>query len=238
MKMKRPAGPEKAPTNKKRKFDLLGMVRRGNVEHATEVLKTAPKEDVQEVIYRDDLLHLAVEKGDRAMAELLCKYAKNVDLMVDFETSTHRKYDCLFGLDQVNPLKIAVSRNDTEMAKILLDHGADIDGDENNYTPLTVAVACGHKPMTTFLLEQSANPNVPQHHCGYAPIHAAAERNNLGLMKLLVEAGADVNAVGNDATPLDMMMLKAKHAKRKSKRTDEIIAYLKRRGAKSYSDLF
>ena len=58
--------------------------------------------------------------------------------------------------------------------------------------------------------------------------HLLADKTGIATAKILIEAGADANAVRRDETPLDVA-IDAGHEK--------IAAYLKSRGAKSAADL-
>jgi len=52
-------------------------------------------------------------------------------------------------------------RDNVPKARLLLDHGADIDAVDEEYrsTPLGLAARWGHSKMVAFLLERAADPN-------------------------------------------------------------------------------
>jgi ankyrin repeat protein len=52
-------------------------------------------------------------------------------------------------------------RGNLPKARLLLDHGADIDAVDEEYrsTPLGLAARWGHSKMVAFLLERAADPN-------------------------------------------------------------------------------
>jgi uncharacterized protein len=87
-----------------------------------------------------------------------------------------------------------------EMAKALLDAGLDLNAPafrEGTWeaTPLWFAVARGRNlPLVRFLLERGASPQ----HC----LWAAAYADDRDMLHRLIEAGADLDAVAEDETPL------------------------------------
>jgi cytohesin len=89
-----------------------------------------------------------------------------------------------------------------EIAKLLLEHGADPNIQDNNgRTPLHWAAWKGHLEVVELLLEHGADPNV-QDYGGMTPLHYAAT-GHLEVVELLLEHGADPNIKNNNGwTPL------------------------------------
>ena len=87
----------------------------------------------------------------------------------------------------------------TRLARLLLDAGADIDAPaftEGTWhaTPLWYAVSRGENvAMARFLLQRGARPE----HC----LWAAAFRDNVEVIDLLVKHGASIDPVAEDETP-------------------------------------
>lgn len=89
-------------------------------------------------------------------------------------------------------------------ARALVDAGADVnDRDKTDETPLHRAAERGTVAM---LLEKGADPNAINT-TGATPLHHAAKRRQPHIARLLVHAGANVNAVDNDGTiPLRLLL--------------------------------
>jgi len=115
----------------------------------------------------------------------------------------------------MSPLHLAARQGHVEVAKALLDAGADVNqpvaGDKTS--PMLVAIINGHFDLAKYLLDRGANPNQPQDANGATPLYAALncqwaakalypqprayeqqQLSYLDLMTALLEKGADPNA--------------------------------------------
>ncbi|KAL6845403.1 hypothetical protein ACP4OV_024898 [Aristida adscensionis] len=127
--------------------------------------------------------------------------------------------DCGANPDKVDnegrcPLHIAVGTGNCEMVKLLLAKGAYIDPLSNDGTPLHVAAGKGKAGAMKILLDHDADCNktyVKRGVDGMTPLWTAMNAKSLECVKLLVDAGADVNldcisnalidfSLGNDAS--------------------------------------
>ncbi|KAG2488330.1 hypothetical protein HYH03_013180 [Edaphochlamys debaryana] len=110
--------------------------------------------------------------------------------------------------DDWTPLLCAVEKGHVEVAKVLIEAGADVhaydgiyeddDGRDLNTTyttPLHLAVSTGNAAMVKMLLEAKAVPRVRDRK-DQTPIHIAAQKDDVELIRVLAEAGgqAVVNA--------------------------------------------
>ncbi len=99
--------------------------------------------------------------------------------------------------DGFPPLSLAAFFDQTEIALLLLDNGADPNLAATNPTkvnPLHSAVAKENYELCKILLEKGANVNARQMQ-NVTALHSAVHRGNLELTKLLMENGAEPNLI-------------------------------------------
>ncbi|KIV91422.1 hypothetical protein PV10_05963 [Exophiala mesophila] len=94
-----------------------------------------------------------------------------------------------------------LTQADSFLLPYLLDHGANIDMQDNRYgTPLHRLVESEYydRMMIEMLLKRGANVNAKGGAYGYALQAACSTGNNVAIVRLLLDAGADINAVGGN----------------------------------------
>jgi ankyrin repeat protein len=141
--------------------------------------------------------------------------AKNGDLE-KVKTLLKDNPDLVFSKDYTNgvtPLHIAAARGDTNVAKLLITHKADVNAKDNNgMTPLHYAVFLapymsnnsGNKAVAELLLTHNADVNATNNF-GATPLYFAAVAGDKDMVELLLANKADVNAKENRGwTPLHM----------------------------------
>lgn len=82
------------------------------------------------------------------------------------------------------PLHSAVAGRRIEMVKILLKHGADVNGSAQGLAPLHLAAHAGHAPLAELLLAFGADTRL-RDAAGHTPIQMAAEQGHAGLADFL-----------------------------------------------------
>merc|ERR1712029_50259 len=156
------------------------------------------------------------ERTPLHQACLKCHYT-SVELLLDHGANVNVK-------DKVNatPLHIALREGvmGSKIAKLLIEKGAKVNviGGIMERTPLHQACTNGNEATIQLLLDHGANVNVEDNE-NITPLHVAlrervigSDRNCSRIAKLLIEKGANVNAVGGvlERTPLHEACLTGK----------------------------
>jgi hypothetical protein len=138
----------------------------------------------------DEELSEAVRKGDAAKVRELLKRGANPNAKNEHGWT---------------PLHRATYWGHADVARLLLEHGADANAENKNSfipTPLHLAAAMGHVDVTKLLLEHGADANA-KNKDGWTPLHFAVNMGHAEVARLLLEYGADANAKNKDGfTPL------------------------------------
>ncbi|XP_026394970.1 ankyrin-3-like isoform X2 [Papaver somniferum] len=100
------------------------------------------------------------------------------------------------------PLHCAAKIGNTKIMTLLLSRGARVDVASRTGTALQRAASCGHRGAVRVLLDHSANPNVVTSQGMLRPLMSAILGKSWETMELLLQAGADPNAVSCGSSPL------------------------------------
>ncbi|UKZ61580.1 uncharacterized protein TrAtP1_002839 [Trichoderma atroviride] len=87
----------------------------------------------------------------------------------------------------------SVQAGNVEIARRLLEAGADIDYEGPKGTALECAIACGNSDLITLLLEHKADVDIPSKRKRDNLLMQAILKNNIDIVKILLEHGADAN---------------------------------------------
>src|SRR5262249_30857162 len=87
-----------------------------------------------------------------------------------------------------------------EILRLLLQSGADVNMPHYGNYALGSAAIRGHGDFVKLLLESGADPNQPED-SGTTPLMCAVAGKKFGIVKMIAEAGAKVNAVRFRAKP-------------------------------------
>jgi ankyrin repeat protein len=98
-------------------------------------------------------------------------------------------------------LLFAASGGSVESAKVLIDHGANVnDTAADGNSALVLAAFAGHGAVARLLLERGADPNAAG--AGYGALHAAVLRGDVETVKALLAKGADPNIRMTKGSPV------------------------------------
>jgi ankyrin repeat protein len=151
---------------------------------------TRPKLAERPLQPRGTPLHFAAVCGLHMIVEFLAvEHSQDVD---------SRRFE-----DEWTPLHAASAFGHVEVARALIDHGADVTARAiDGHTPLHEASGKGHIDVVRFLVEHGADVTARNKH-GNTPLHMASMNGYLDLSRFLIEQGTDPT-VRNDAglTPL------------------------------------
>jgi ankyrin repeat protein len=167
-------------------------------------------------------LSLAVAREDLEMVKLLLAHKADPNLAPSLEAEGYSRagkgpWHFSWSREQVKsleldsqgwpdecirpPLAVAVEKGNREIVRLLLDAGArfEFKGYEREIPPLLVVVEKRDAEMVALLLKNGAATDVKMrvHHARYdeaTALHMAAGLGDLKIARLLVEAGADLNA--------------------------------------------
>ena len=145
--------------------------------------------------------------GSLDLARLLLARGADVNARMTARPPTKGTYDDNFmSLVGATPLFLAVKASDTELMRVLLDHGADVRlGNEDNTTPLLVAAGIGFLEGQVLAEEADAleavamlvalGESVTQtNDMDETALHGAAYRGANSVVRYLVERGARLDA--------------------------------------------
>ena len=186
---------------------LIGGIRSGNVEVVRLLLEAGANVNHQSERNRFPL-QFAVERNLVSVLRVLMEYGPKLDLVDD---------------DGDTALHCINSDTPIEVVKILVNAGVDVDfRNINRDTPICKAV-WSNIPETILYLAKKAKLDIVGGIRG-GPLHIACYRSDLRLVKILVEAGADVNLTDPVAgSPLQIACRSLEPSEQKQ---DTVIFYL------------
>lgn len=125
-----------------------------------------------------------------------------------------------------SPLHQAISMGCTEIVKLLISAGADVNSVHGN-SGTALMLAASNATITEILLSAGANVDMKDPN-GCTALHRAASGSSLEVVELLLRNGADINAKNNSGmTPLSFALSSAANTG-----SIEAFRFLEERGGK------
>lgn len=87
------------------------------------------------------------------------------------------------------PLMLAAQAGHEQLVRLLLNHDADVNAADGEYTPLMAAAQVGHAKVVRLLLAEGVDVNAADDN-GWSALVFAASRNEVDVAQALLEAGA------------------------------------------------
>lgn len=150
-------------------------------------------------------LFIAIASGNAAAVKSLIKAGAQLDEAYEVE---HNGVD----VGGCSPLYLAALLGNIEICRLLLKEGADKEAcNDGGLNPLMAAIQAGHEDIVSFLIKSGAevDPVVhsvidyPPFNRISTPLYIATQKEDVAVIKQLLNAKADVNAqAGNGWTPL------------------------------------
>jgi ankyrin repeat protein len=164
-------------------FGLTNSVRQllasgANVNEATGFYHSAIRAAV--VLNREHVVQLLLENGAEPNG-------MDTDLG---KTNAYKPWN-------VNLLELAIERGYVEIARHLVENGADVNvSPDGEFTTLQLAARHGQPEIMDLLIQHGADISA-RNHKGNTPLHSAASNVQEEAVKLLLEKGADVSVQNN-----------------------------------------
>jgi TolB-like protein/ankyrin repeat protein/class 3 adenylate cyclase len=144
-------------------------------------------------------LHLAALKDHGVIAMLLIEAGANTEIRSSLSSYQLRDWGS-------TPLMLAARTGNTEVVEVLIEAGADVDARDifarESWAVLHHVVESGHLDVAILLVANGADIDVKTSLRQETPLFFAAREGFSGIVELLIDHGADINAVDSNTSTL------------------------------------
>ncbi len=189
--------------------DIFEAIKSGDASAVSTLIAADPRavdarsNDVSAVmtaVYygRPEIAQLLIARGARVSFHEACALG-NIE---EVRTAIDRDPSLLDAKssDGFPPLGLAIFFRQPELARYLIERGADVNAAANNaqrVAPVHAAAAVCDRDTMRLLLARGADPNARQQ-ADHTALHGAASRGDIEMAKLLLEHGADPAAESSE----------------------------------------
>ncbi|KAF6716581.1 B-cell lymphoma 3 protein [Oryzias melastigma] len=168
----------------------------------------------------------ALDRHGQTALHLCCEYDQRDCLSALLSRASSSPCLEVRNFEGLTPLHMAVQQGHQDLAKMLLDAGADINAMDikSGQSPLVHAVESNNAGMVHFLIENRCDVN-RQSYSGNTALHVACGRGQVDIVRVLLKSGAD-SSLKNYHNDTPVMVAKNK----------KIIDVLRGRGTKQIRD--
>ncbi|XP_072249992.1 B-cell lymphoma 3 protein homolog [Leuresthes tenuis] len=185
-------------------INLLVLARRGldiynNLRQTPLHLAVITKQtNIVEALLRAGADPTALDRHGQTAFHLCCEYVQRDCLSVVLSLSPSSTSLEIRNFEGLSPLHLAVRQGHQDLAKMLLDAGADINAMDikSGQNPLMHAVENNNTDMVHFLIENGCDVN-NQSYSGNTALHIACGRGQEETVRLLLKSGADSSLKNN-----------------------------------------
>ncbi|MGZ8798120.1 MAG: ankyrin repeat domain-containing protein [Thermoanaerobaculia bacterium] len=202
--------------------ELFDAIRRGDAAAVKSVVEGDPSQAsarenkvsaILTALYhgRNDIAQLLVDHGASLDFHEACAMGDLVRVRTMLE-ATPSQLDAK-SADGYPAVGLAIFFNHPEVARFLIERGADVNAAADNQqrvAPLHAAAAVSDRDTMKLLLERGADPNARQQ-MDYTALHGAASRGDVEMARMLLAHGADAAARSSDGMTVAEFALKYKH---------------------------
>lgn len=144
-------------------------------------------------------LHTAVNKKNYVSAQSILNTGFKVDTLLETTVVDPGGINRANYLCYITPLQLAIRNADTEMVRLLIKYGADVNRDyTNGLTPVMLAARSGNTDILRLLIEAGADISKILTRTGDTALIMAASAGYKECVEMLIDAGADINLKNDD----------------------------------------
>lgn len=146
-------------------------------------------------LFPDCVIFLSLVQGaDKLLKAILAHDVKAVSKVLSSgpKALIEEKYPAH---DKKRPLQIATVVGSPDIVELLIKIGADVNStDSNGVTAAHIAAQLGEMKILRILLQAGADVNATTKRAKETPLHLSFVDDRVGIVALLVDSGADINA--------------------------------------------